>query len=95
MSAKPPIQQMMLWADVVPSGNGSFVVVPRRPESEINTRKAAEILGVCRAQMWYLRNQPLGQKLLRWRFISERKGKILWELQSVLAYKEATKAIED
>jgi len=84
-----------VMADILPNGDGSFVVKPRKPEGEITTVQAAKILGVCRAQMWYLRNQPLGQRILKWRFISEKRGKILWDAASVVAYREATKSIED
>lgn len=87
---------MLFSSDITPNGIGGFTVTPRKVVGEeIGTRQAAKILGVCRAQMWYLRNQRLGQQILKWRFISEKKGKILWELASVIAYKEATKAIED
>lgn len=99
MKPAPTTQpQLLLWADILPNGNGGFTVVPQKPVQtvqEIGTTRAAQLLGVCRAQMWYIRNQPLGQKLLKWRFTSEGKGKIAWELPSVLAYKEATKSIED
>lgn len=91
--SSPP--QLLLFADVLPNGQGGFTVRPVKPQQEIRTVDAAKLLGVSRAQMWYLRNQPLGQRILRWRFISEKKGKILWDLDSVLAYKEATRSIED
>lgn len=87
--------QLLLFADVLPNGQGGFTVRPLKPQQEIGTAAAAKLLGVCRAQMWYLRNQPMGQKILKWRFTSEKKGKILWDLESVIAYKEATKSIED
>lgn len=87
--------QIPVLASVLPDGNGGFIVKPQKPTTEITTEQARRILGVCRAQMWYLRNQKMGQKILKWRFTSEKKGKILWDAASVLAYKEATKAIED
>lgn len=95
MKSNPATPQLLLFADVTPNGVGGFTVRPLKPTQEIGTAAAARLLGVCRAQMWYLRNQPLGQKILKWRFISEKKGKILWELESVIAYKEATKSIQD
>ena len=66
--------QLLLFADVVPNGNGGFIVQPRKPLGpEITTKQAARILGVCRAQMWYLRNcHPQAQKILKWRFTSEK-----------------------
>lgn len=87
--------QIPVLASVLPDGNGGFIVKPQKPAAEITTEQARKILGVCRAQMWYLRNQPMGQKILKWRFTSEKRGKILWDAASVLAYKEATKGIED
>lgn len=81
---------------ITPRGDGTFIVSPGKPSArEIPTREAARILGVCRAQIWYIRNQTLGRKLLRWRFTSELKGKILWELDSVIAYRDATRSLED
>lgn len=78
---------------VTPRGDGTFIVAPGKPlvgVEEIGTQAAADLLRVCRAQMWYIRNTPLGSEHLRWRFISDKKGKILWQKPSVLAYKEAT-----
>jgi hypothetical protein len=88
--------QLLLFADVVPNGNGGFVVQPRKPLGpEITTKQAARILGVCRAQMWYLRNcHPQAQKILKWRFTSEKAGKILWDAASVQRYRELTLQID-
>lgn len=91
-----PAQILLFATEVVRQGDGRFVVTPRKPAGpEIPTREAARILGVSRAQMWYIRNTPLGQRHLRWRFISDKRGKILWDSASLLAYKVATEQIED
>ena len=88
--------QLLLFADVVPNGNGGFIVQPRKPLGpEITTKQAARILGVCRAQMWYLRNcHPQAQKILKWRFTSEKGGKILWDTDSVQRFREMTLSID-
>jgi hypothetical protein len=82
---------MLLFADVVSNGNGGFTVTPRKPLHEIDSRQAAKILGVSRAHMANIVNHPMGQKILRWRWISEKHGKRLFEYESVLEYREATK----
>ena len=88
--------QLLLFADVLPDGSGGFVVRPRKPIGpEITTVQAAKILGLCRASMWNIRNQPLGQKLLRWRFTTPGKKRILWDADSVIAYRTAVSRIED
>ncbi len=94
--ADHPAQILLFATDVARQVDGRIVLTPRRPAApEIPTVEAARILGVSRAQMWYIRNTPLGQRHLRWRFISDKKGKILWDTSSVLAYREATTALED
>lgn len=87
--------QLLLFADVLPDGAGGFVVKPRKPMVEITTRQAASILGVCRAQMWYLRNcHPQAQRILKWRFTSEKGGKLVWDLESVQQYREMTLGVD-
>jgi hypothetical protein len=88
-------QQTLLFADVARQGDGRFLVTARKPASEVSTAEAARLLGVCRATMWYIRNTALGQQHLRWRFITSKKGKILWETDSVIAYRAATQLLED
>lgn len=96
-SALPAQPEFTFSAPVItPMGDGSYRVAPGRPEPvdvEISTREAADILEVSRAQMFYLRESKLGQQHLRWRFTTELRGKIVWQKQSVLAYKEATRLI--
>ncbi len=89
-----PIAQTVLMADVLPNGNGGFTVRPRKPLQEIGTVEATKILGVCRATMWALRNDPVAGKILKWRFTSPGKRKVKFTLESVLAYLEFTKTLE-
>ena len=83
--------QMVLWADVVPNGNGGFTVVPRKPLREIDSAQAAQILGIHRSSLSHIVNQPRAQEILRWRWSSEKRGKRLFEYESVIEYREATK----
>ena len=62
-------------------------------EEEIKTTEVMKLLGCSRGQVWYIRNSPLGAKHLRWRFISDKQGKILWNRASVLAYKSALEEV--
>ena len=96
---KPAIDspaQILLFADVLPNGSGGLTVVPRKSlPREVSTEEAAELLGVCRTTMYALRNDPRAMKTLRWRFTTPSKRIVLYELESVLAYREATKQWED
>ena len=81
---------------VIPQGDGSYLVKPGKPivgEEEIKTTEVMKLLGCSRGQVWYIRNSPLGAKHLRWRFISDKQGKILWNRASVLAYKSALEEV--
>jgi len=64
---------------------------PREEPEEISAGATAKLLGVHRTSLSLIVNYPLAQKLLRWRWSSERQGKRLFERASVLAYKERTK----
>lgn len=83
--------QMLLFATVEPNGRGGFTVTPRKPLHEIDSKQAARILGMSVRNLANVVNMPKGQKLLRWRWISEKQGKRLFEYESVLEYREATK----
>lgn len=83
--------QIMLFADVVSNGVGGFNVIPRKPLKEIDSKTAAQLLNVCRGSLTLIVNSQLGQKHLRWRWLTEKKGKRMFEFESVLAYREATK----
>lgn len=85
MNMSPP---MMLLADVTRTGDG-YTVKPKKPIAEVSAVEAARILNVHRSQLGNLINYPLGQKLLKWRWTSERKGKRAFDLQSVLEYRRA------
>lgn len=102
----PPAQKrgtMILVADVIPNGGGQYIVTPRPPKGIqvgadgltqwIPTEVARKILGLGRAMMWYVRQEELGKKHLRWRFISQSKRKILWDVESLFAYKAALQEI--
>lgn len=95
MKPAPPTQQLPLFADWTPNGNGGFVAVPRKPMEEVSTSQAAKLLGVSRAQMFYLREDPVASKILEWRFTTPGSGpgkKIRWKSASLIAYLEASKS---
>jgi hypothetical protein len=81
----------ILFAEIRPTPEGGYIIKPRKPVREIGTKEALGILNVSRASFWYLLNSPTGQKTLRWRWLSERQGKRLFELDSVLEYLAATR----
>lgn len=83
--------QILLFADVVKNAAGGFNIIPRKPLHEVSSRKAAELLNVCRASLSLIVNSELGQKHLRWRWLTEKRGKRVFEFESVIEYREATK----
>jgi hypothetical protein len=84
----------MLFADVIPNGHGGFTVVPKKPSIEISSKQAAKILNMARSSLSNLLNQPKAMEIIKWRWLSEKKGKRVFELESVIAYREATKDSE-
>ena len=87
--------QILLFADVVSNGVGGFNVIPRKPLHEISSKKAAELLNVCRGSLSLIVESKLGQKHLRWRWLTEKRGKRVFEFESVIEYRDATKALVD
>lgn len=93
---KLPVPVVHVLSEIQSLGDGSYRLMPRKPRvevEEISTVQACKILGISRGTIWYDRNTPLGQKILRWRFTGPGQGRIVWELPSVLAYKEALKQL--
>lgn len=92
MSKKAPNDpsQILLFADLVPNACGGFAVVPRKPSQEISSREAARMLNVARSTLSDIINTEKGQKHLRWRWTTAKKGKRVFELASVLEYREAS-----
>lgn len=83
-------------AVVTPRGDGSFIVVPGKPVSdvvEVGSVRAAEMLGIGLSALRAARDSRLGQLYLRWRFTSACQRVLLWEARSVLAYKAATRSV--
>lgn len=88
----------MLFAEprVTPCGDGTFIVAPGKPRAqvpEVGTLRAAEILGIGLTALRAARESKLGQHYLRWRFTSEKQRVLVWEVPSLMAYKEATRSI--
>ncbi len=81
----------MLFAQVLPNGNGGYTVIPKKPLREVSAAGAARILGCSRAHVANLVNHPAASSILRWRWTSEKHGKRLFDLDSVLEYRAATR----
>jgi len=86
--------QILMFADVVADGTGGYRLRPCRPTQEITTREAAAMLSFSPRSMSLVIETPLGQKHLRWRWLTDRKGKRVWDRQSVLEYREATRGVQ-
>ena len=90
------IGSIPLEAAVYDTGDGKFLVVPKKPKvavvdgglrEELRSREVQRILGVGRAAMTTLRDCPVASKILRWRFTTASRKVILWDAQSVLEFK--------
>jgi hypothetical protein len=88
------IQQMVLFADAVRDGAGRIILTPRRPQLEVGTVEAARIIGVSRATMAALRDDPRAMQILRCRFTTPSCKILAWNVASLQAYREASKSWE-
>ena len=93
-TSAPMTAQTLLTASVVSDGSGGFRVIPNKPKLEIPSVEAARMLNVCRSSMSNIIDRPLGQKHLRWRWLTEGKGKRVFDVDSVIAYREALKDLD-
>jgi hypothetical protein len=97
-SQNAPPEQNLVFAEarVTPRGDGTFIVAPGKPRAqvpEVGSFRAAELLGVGFTALRAARESKLGRQYLRWRFTTETRRVLVWELPSLLAYKEATRSI--
>lgn len=83
-----------LFADVLPNGSGGFIIAPRKPTREISSMQAAKMLNLSRSTLGNIVNFKRAHQILRWRWTSEKMGKRIFELESVLRYREATRDSE-
>ncbi len=90
----PVTAQTLLTATIVSDGSGGFRVIPNKPKQEIPSIEAARMLNVSRGSMSNIIDRPLGQKHLRWRWLTEGKGKRVFDVDSVIAYREALKDLD-
>ena len=82
---------VILFANVLPNGSGGSKVVPQKPVLELTSRQAAQVLNLSRGTLSGVVNSEMGQKHLRWRWTTARKGKRVFAYASVLAYRDASK----
>jgi hypothetical protein len=61
--------------------------------AEVGSFRAAALLGLSYSALRNARESKLGRDLLRWRFTSENQRVLVWELPSLMAYKEATRSL--
>ncbi|MDB6111408.1 MAG: hypothetical protein JWR69_3158 [Pedosphaera sp.] len=81
----------ILFADVLPNGSGGFVIAPKRPTREISSQQTAKMLNISRSTLSNILNEPKAYRILRWRWISGKMGKRVFELESVLQYRKASR----
>jgi hypothetical protein len=81
----------LLLADFLPNGSGGFIITPKQPTREISSQQTAKMLNVSRSTLSNLLNEPKAYRILRWRWISGKMGKRVFDLESVLQYRKATR----
>jgi hypothetical protein len=93
VSKKSSVQdsrQILMFGEVISNGLGGYTVIPKKPVAEVDSKAAAKMLGVSMTTLHSLVNDREASKILRWRWISEKRGKRLWDAESLRAYREAT-----
>ena len=77
----------MLFADSIPDGRGGFSVKPKKPVREVAPKDAARVIGV---SMRLLRTIAAESSIIKWRWSSPRRGKRIFDLDSLLKYRAAS-----
>jgi hypothetical protein len=83
-------RQVLMFGEVMSNGLGGFTVIPKKPVAEVDSNAAAKMLGVSKTTLHSLVDDREAAGILRWRWISEKRGKRLWDVESLRAYREAT-----
>jgi len=83
--------QMLLFADCVRIDENTFKVIPRKLEDEITSAEACRILNCRRQTLNTILNTPKGQEIIRWRWQTPRHGKRLFDRESILEFRKATR----
>lgn len=94
-SGKPPASCPPVYfpAKVTPRGDGSYIVEPLRPvvgEHWVEVKEAMKVLGLTsRGTLHNLRNSPGLCEMIRWKYTTPKQGKIVYEVNSLWAYRRA------
>jgi hypothetical protein len=83
-------RQVLMFGEVMSNGLGGFTVIPKKPVAEVDTKAAARMLGMNKATLNRLVDDPEAARILKWRWISEKRSKRLWDVDSLLAFRKAT-----
>lgn len=76
---------------VLPKGDGSYLVQPGKPAAECDSNEAARILGCSRSSISLMLDNPAAQKLIKWRWVTPKRGKRLFEVASLHTYVKSTR----
>lgn len=83
-----PVETILL-ADILPNGSGGFAVKAAQPALEVSSATAAKILGVSRSSVGIIIKSPLASRVIKWRWLSPKHGKRLFNTASLVAYRQA------
>lgn len=83
------LQLTLIFAEQRKMPDGSFITVPRKPRNEVGPCEAARILNVSKSSLSNIINMPKGQQIIRWRWVTEKQGKRMFETESLMRYLQA------
>ena len=85
-----PNVRLPMFAECIPNGAG-FTLRPGKPQMEVGPADAARILHVSMSSLPNILARPMGQKFIRWRWLTDAKGKRVYESASLNEYIEASR----
>lgn len=76
---------------ILPRGDGTYLVQPGKPAAECDSNEAARILGCSRSSISLMLDNPSAQAHIKWRWVTPKRGKRLFEVASLYDYIRATR----
>jgi len=65
-------------------------VIAKKPVAEVDSKTAAKMLGMSRARLNALIHDKVAAEILVWRWATHRRGKRLFAVESLVAYRKAS-----
>jgi hypothetical protein len=89
-SASSDPRQILMFGEMLSNGLGGFTVIAKKPMVEVDSNAAAKMLGVSKTTLHSLVDDKEAARVLKWRWATEKRGKRLWDVESLQAYRKAT-----